>query len=219
MTPQHRKFSPRPSLGSRGSMDALSVSWLVFPIAHHEAHTTSPSDNRFNLGLRAWLRGQPERRWTQLERHTCAKQAGFGLITVRAHSQAMLPVPPAPPAASGRSRSGHLGSDLHLRIQVPDSLEGLIAHPLAVVANILGQPSVASFQTRLSFPSSARVSGLTGGMPGEFRRNLDQCLVDEHRDWVQVAWRMASRPRRWASSGIEPPPANGSWNPGRLVGS
>ena len=32
---------------------------------------------------------------------------------------------------------GHLCRDLNLRVEVPDALLGLVAHPLAVVAHIL----------------------------------------------------------------------------------
>ena len=50
--------------------------------------------------------------------------------------------------------------------------------------------------------------GLTGGMPANFGGiSINALLISTATGLRSEAW--ASRPRRWASSGIEPPPAKG----------
>lgn len=61
---------------------------------------------------------------------------------------------------------------------------GLVAHPLAVVAHVLGQPLGAlPLLAVIELAARLRVHGRT---PRELRRDLDHCLVDEHRDGVEV---------------------------------
>ncbi len=85
---------------------------------------------------------------------------------------------------------GHLRRHFHLRIQVPDALLGFVAHPLAVVAHVLGQPLGA-----LPLPLHAQLAvfghlrprfGVHRRHAGELGRNLDHRLVDKHRHGVQV---------------------------------
>ena len=69
---------------------------------------------------------------------------------------------------------------------MPDSLLSLVAHPLPVVAHVLGQTLRAAPRLRddrwlaLRFRVHRRPAG-------ELRRNLDHRLVDQHRHRVEVA--------------------------------
>ena len=98
---------------------------------------------------------------------------------------------------------------------MPDPALCLIAHPLTVVADVLCEALCASPRLRpLQGRTRVRVDRRS---TCELGRKLDQRLGDEHGDGIEVAcW--ASRPRRCASSGIEPPPQNGSTIGGRPIG-
>ncbi|MDE0183514.1 MAG: hypothetical protein OXL39_19335, partial [Caldilineaceae bacterium] len=67
-----------------------------------------------------------------------------------------------------------------------DSLFGLVAHPLAVVAHVVGQ-------ARRALPGGADADlagtalGVDGGPAGKLGRNLDHGFVDEDGDGVEVA--------------------------------
>ena len=97
-------------------------------------------------------------------------QAGFGQVTVRAQIQAMT----VAVAAVGERR---------LRVEVADPLLGLVAHPLRRTRG----------RRRRGPRRPSHVPDLRVGEPGEdrrlvpeLRRDLDQCLVDEHGDRVEV---------------------------------
>src|SRR6266581_64428 len=64
---------------------------------------------------------------------------------------------------------------------MPDPLLCFITHPLAVAAYILGHPRCVRPGVRTS--GDAREYR---GAPSPPRRDLDQRLVDEHRDRVQI---------------------------------
>ena len=67
-----------------------------------------------------------------------------------------------------------------------DALLGLAAHPLPVVAHILGQtlrPSPAALDQSL-FLADRRIHR---GLAGKSRWNFDHGLVDQHRHRVEVA--------------------------------
>ena len=91
-------------------------------------------------------------------------QAGFGHVMVRAQIQAITVLP------------------VDLRIQVTDPLLRLVPHPLRRMRGrrrrAFGAAPLADFGLR-----QAREDR---GLIPELRRNLDQCLVDQHRDRVQV---------------------------------
>ena len=78
----------------------------------------------------------------------------------------------------------HRRCDLDLRIEMADPPLRLVAHPLPVVPNVLGE-------TRSPLPAFRREVLPLGRVhrrpAGEPRRNLDHRLVDEHRHRVQVA--------------------------------
>src|SRR4051812_32518106 len=68
---------------------------------------------------------------------------------------------------------------------MPDALERLIPHPLAVVADVLREslralPRCAVPELRTRFRVHWRLAG-------ELRRNLDQRLRYQHRDRIEVA--------------------------------
>ncbi len=80
------------------------------------------------------------------------------------------------------------------RVQMPDALPGLLAHPLAVVAHVRGQPGCPLPQPMTPLSSQWRgaggegpVSGVHGRLARELRRDFDQGLVDHHGHRVQVA--------------------------------
>ena len=85
---------------------------------------------------------------------------------------------------------GHLRRHFHLRIQVPDALLRFVAHPLAVVAHVLGQrlgTLPLPLHAQLAVPGHLRARfGVHRRHPGELGRNLDHRLVDEHGHRVQV---------------------------------
>ena len=66
-----------------------------------------------------------------------------------------------------------------------DALLGLVAHPLAVVANILGQTLRALPVLGEVILVFARLR-VNRRLASELRRDLDHRLVDQHRDGVQV---------------------------------
>ena len=118
---------------------------LILAGAHLKAHSTL---------LRLNLRRPPSPRSLQRMRSfpaltrarttaqgACgAPQAGLGHRTVRAQIQAMTVSSCSRYSfKSGRSLAISAG-DLHFRIQVSDTLLGLIAHPLPVIAHVVGQP-------------------------------------------------------------------------------
>ena len=142
-----------------------------------------------------------------------APHAGFGHLTVRAQSHAMtVSSCPTRPFRSSRP-AAHLFRDLDLRIKMADAPLGLIAHPLSVVAHILGQPLRALPASRMCeilfrFRIDWRPSG-------ELRWNLDKRLGDQTATGFR-SLPCASSPSRCASSGIDPPPQNGSSTGGGL---
>ena len=83
------------------------------------------------------------------------------------------------PCNHGRLRAV---GERRLRVQMPDALLSLVAHPRAVAAHVLGEtgrfrPSCqAVFRSIRKHRSASR----------ELRGDLDECLVDEHRDRVEV---------------------------------
>ena len=68
-----------------------------------------------------------------------------------------------------------------------DAFLGLIAHPPAVIARIRGQALCPLPRDRgLLLPRFLLPLGVDGRAAGELRRDLDQRLVDQHRDRVEV---------------------------------
>ena len=74
---------------------------------------------------------------------------------------------------------------------MPDASLGLVAHPLAVVAHILGKPPrtlpFALDQRRLVGRSAKAGFRVDRRPAGELRWNLDHGFVDEHRYRIEVA--------------------------------
>src|SRR5438552_4190063 len=70
---------------------------------------------------------------------TSKRHAGLGHLTVRAHSHAIHRQLLAHILLQIRPVLGHLLRDLHLWIEMADAFLRLVAHPLAVVADVLGQ--------------------------------------------------------------------------------
>ena len=68
-----------------------------------------------------------------------------------------------------------------LRVKMTDSAFGLVAHPLPVVADVLGEAFSALIDVLLVS------AGMHGLHPRELRGDLDECLVDEHGQRVEVA--------------------------------
>ncbi len=102
---------------------------------------------------------------------------------------------------------------LRLRVQVADALRSLVAHPVAVVANVLGKAlralpgrAVAELRPRLR---------VDGGCPANFGGiSISAFVISTATGFRSLA--CASSPSRCASSGIEPPPQNGSSTGGGL---
>ena len=80
----------------------------------------------------------------------------------------------------------HLRRDLDLRIEMTDALLRLVAHPLAVVAHVLGEPLRAVPLSRIQRLLCSRFR-VHRWLAGELRRNLNHCLVDQHRHRIEVA--------------------------------
>ena len=94
-----------------------------------------------------------------------------------------------------------------------DAFLRLVAHPLAVVTNVLGQ-SAAPFHEP-DAPSLRRDSGFTGGLPANLGGiSMSALVMSTATGFKSLA--CASSPSRCASSGIEPPPQNGSYTGGGL---
>ncbi len=101
---------------------------------------------------------------------------------------------------------GHFGGDVDLGVEVADALFRLVAHPLAVMAHVLGEalrafpfahkelviPAQAGIQFVLWIPGlRCAAPGMTAEgnrrLAGKARRDLDHRLVDQHRHRVEVA--------------------------------
>ena len=68
-----------------------------------------------------------------------------------------------------------------LRVKMTDSAFGLVAHPLPVVADVLGEAFSALIDVLLVS------AGMHGLHPRELRGDLDERLVDEHGQRVEIA--------------------------------
>ncbi len=106
------------------------------------------------------------------------------------------------PGDHSRLAAAVLLRQLDLRVQMSDAPLGLIAHPPAVVAHVLGQAGCAApvgFNAKTQRRGDARLFLIflcvfaslrlcvNWRPPRELRRDLDQRLGDQHRDGVQVA--------------------------------
>ena len=85
----------------------------------------------------------------------------------------------------------HLRGDLDRRVQMPDAPLRLVAHPLPVVAHVLGEPlrpgPAALDQGRLGRRSAGPGLRVDRRPASELGRDLDHRLVDEHRHRVEIA--------------------------------
>ena len=79
--------------------------------------------------------------------------------------------------------SAVLGGQIDLRVQVADAALGLVSHPAPVVAHIGGQALRAR---PLPEVRSAFLIGMDRRPTGKPGRDLDHCLVYEHRHGVEV---------------------------------
>ena len=61
-----------------------------------------------------------------------------------------------------------------------DALEGLVAHPLAVVADVVGEAGGAAPLRALD----AAGVGIDGGLACDFRRQFDERFVNEDGDGI-----------------------------------
>ncbi|AGA75511.1 hypothetical protein B479_23110 [Pseudomonas putida HB3267] len=91
-----------------------------------------------------------------------------------------------------RALSDHFGSNFDLRVEVADTLFGLLAHPGAVTAHVLGQ-SLGARPVLEGVTGSALLAALVGSnlrpnrrSAGKLGRNLDHRLVDGHCHRVEV---------------------------------
>ena len=88
----------------------------------------------------------------------------------------------------GRAVLGHFLGDLHLGIEMPDAFLGLVAHPLAVVADVGGEAlGAVPDGGGLFFLALLLPVGIHRRPAGELGRNLDQGLGDQHRHRVEIA--------------------------------
>ncbi|OQA10314.1 MAG: hypothetical protein BWY66_00216 [bacterium ADurb.Bin374] len=142
-----------------------------------------PVDNRFNPNFLAFLRREPEGRH---KRHMHVGEGGVGAFDGAGPEPSDDGELFADVGGQVGAVFGHLGRDLHLRIQVADPLFGLLAHPGAVTPHVFGQAGRARpvlFHLLLLLAHRDRPHG---GPTGELRRDLDHRLVDQHRDGVQI---------------------------------
>ena len=176
---RQRNFAPRPTFGGSGGCPS--------PFLTAKLHLLLlPIHDRLDPRLLALLLGEPE---GTDERHRRAA-GGVG-------------------AADGaRPEPGDHGLPVRsLGVEMADALLGLVAHPLAVVAHVLGEPLRPAPGPRV--PILSRDSGLTGGRPANFGGiSISAFVISTATGLRSEPW--ASSPRRWASRGIEPPPQNGS---------
>ena len=79
-----------------------------------------------------------------------------------------------------------LRGDLDVRIEVSYPPFGLVAHPVAIVASVLGQPLRATPLSGNDRPVF-RGGRVHGRLMGESRRDLEHRLADQHGHWIQIA--------------------------------
>jgi hypothetical protein len=164
----------------RAVLGSLTILRLAGP--DHEAVATG-LDDRLDIRLLARLRSKQEagdQRYFYLAKRRVGAFHGAG-PEPGDHRELL-----ADERLQVRPPLRHLGRDLDLGIEVPDALLRLVAHPLAVVAHVLGQapraPPLACEQCLL-----ASRLGVHRRLAGEPRWDLNHRLVDEHRHRVQVA--------------------------------
>ena len=85
-----------------------------------------------------------------------------------------------------RAVRGHVRGNFHLRVEMPDTFAGLLAHPVPIAAHVLGEALRAFPAGHAQGMPGRGGNGADGSAIRKFRGNLDHGLVDGHGHGVEV---------------------------------